>query len=585
MKNFFKYTLATMLGIVLLFLIMLFIGIGIGSSQDDTFTVKNNTVLKIALNKVVEREPLNPFAGFSFGDKGESSLVGLNKILQSIEQAKGDDKIKGLYLDAGTFNGGGLATIEAVRNALTDFHSSGKFIYAYAEAYSQKAYYLSSVADKIYLNPAGAVDIKGMGAQLLFFKNAMDKFGVDMQIIRGPNNKFKSAVEPFMYDKMSEANREQMMVFMNSIWNNMVEQMASDRNISVADFNLIADSLWADDPQKAKKLNIVDELAYFDEVQDALMSKLEVKKLKDINFISLGDYSSSLKIKNATAKNKIAVIYAVGEIQSGEGNDEIIGSERIAKAIAKARQDSSIKAIVLRVNSPGGSALASEVMWRELVLAKKDKPLVVSMGDYAASGGYYISCMADKIVAQPNTLTGSIGVFGMIPNIQKLLNDKIGITTDEVSTNANSVFTINKPLTPFQIKNIQNGVVNVYTTFITHVAEGRGMTTEQVDNIGQGRVWSGVNAMEIGLVDELGGIEKAMDIAAEMANLTEYKTVELPARSNPIEEIIKQINSNTSAQSALKSELGDNYRYYEYLKTIQNINGIQTRLPFFIEIY
>ncbi len=583
MKNFIKYTLASMLGFVLLFLILLFIGVGISSSNDDTIEVKDNSVLKVSLKKVVEREPLDPFANFHFGDSKEASLVGLNKILKSIAQAKTDNKIKGIYLDAATFNAGGIATLEAIRNALSDFHSSGKFIYAYAESYSQKAYYLSSVADKIYLNPAGAVDIKGIGAQLLFFKNAMDKFGIDMQIIRGPNNKFKSAVEPFMYNKMSEANREQMMVFMNSIWNNMVQQMASDRNISVADFNQIADSLWASDPQMARKINIVDKLAYYDEVQNALMSKLEVKKPKDINFITLGDYATTLKINNATSKKKIAIIYAVGEIKSGEGNDEIIGSDRIAKAVAKARQDSSIKAIVLRVNSPGGSALASEVMWRELVLAKKDKPLVVSMGDYAASGGYYISCMADKIVAEPTTLTGSIGVFGMIPNIQKLLNDKIGITTDEVSTNANSIFTINKPLTPFQIKNIQKGVVNIYSSFINHVAQGRNMTPQEVDNIGQGRVWSGANAVKIGLVDELGGMEKAIEIAAKMANIEEYKTVEMPSRKNPIEEMFKKFNSDASAK-AIKSELGDNYRYYNYLKTIQSMNGIQTRLPFFIDI-
>ncbi len=584
MKNFIKYTLASMLGMILLLFILLFIGIGIGSSQEEPVQVKENSVLKVTLNKIVEREPLNPFADFNFGGKEESNLVGLNKILQVIENAKSDSRIKGLYLDAGTFNGGGIATVEAVRKALVDFRTSGKFIYSYAEYYTQKSYYIASVADKIYLNPAGAVDIKGLGAQLMFFKNAMDKFGVDMQIIRGPNNKFKSAVEPFMYDKMSEANREQMKVFMHSIWDDMVKQMATDRNISISDFNTIADSLWVSDPQKAKELHIVDELSYYDQVQDVMLKKMEVEKSKDIHFISMGDYASTIKKKNVSAKKKIAIIYAVGEIQSGEGNDEVIGSDRIAKAVAKARQDSSIKAIVLRVNSPGGSALASEVMWRELVLAKKDKPLVVSMGDYAASGGYYISCMADKIVAQPTTLTGSIGVFGMIPNIQKLLNEKIGITTDEVSTNANSVVTINKPLTPFQIKSIQKGVVNIYTTFINHVAEGRGMTPEQVDNIGQGRVWSGANAVKIGLVDELGGIQKAIDIAAKMADVTEYKTVEYPSRKNPIEEIIKQLSNNTSASAAIKTELGDNYKYYNYLKKIQSMKGVQARLPFFIEM-
>ncbi len=311
--------------------------------------------------------------------------------------------------------------------------------------------------------------------------------------------------------------------------------------------------------------------------------KMEVKKEKDLNCMSLSDYSSTLSPKKITAKKKIAVIYAVGEIQSGEGNDEVIGSERIAKAVAKARKDSTIKAIVLRVNSPGGSALASEVMWRELVLAKDAKPLVVSMGDYAASGGYYIACMAHKIVAQPNTLTGSIGVFGMIPNLEKFMSEKLGITTDEVSTNANSIVGTMKPLTPYQHKAIQTEVVNIYNTFIGHVADGRGMTTAEVDAIGQGRVWSGINAIDIGLVDELGGLDRAIEIAAEMAGVEDYKVIERPKRSNPFEEMMKQFGANAKA-SIIENELGNNVKYYNYLKSIQNMDGFQTRLPFFIEV-
>jgi len=514
MKNFIKYTFATVLGsiITMFVVVLIIIGIigGISSSQDKTVTVKKNSILKVSFgNKIVDREPLNPLAVYNLSD--DKGISGLNKIIAAINAAKDDDNIKGMYLDASSFNAGGLATIEAIRNAILDFKTSGKFIYAYSEYYSQKAYYISSLADKIFVNPAGAVDVKGLGAQLMFFKNAMDKLGVEMQIIRGPNNKFKSAVEPFMYDKMSEANREQMKVFLGSIWGNMVKQITDSRSISVEVFNQIADSLYAENPYKAKELNIVDELAYWDEVKTELMNKVGVSKEKELEFISLSDYSSTVKKKNPTAKKKIAVIYAVGEIKSGEGNDEIIGSARIAKAVAKARKDSSIVAIVLRVNSPGGSALASEIMWRELVLAKEAKPLVVSMGNYAASGGYYISCMADKIVAEPNTLTGSIGVFGMIPNAQKLMNDKLGITTDEVSTNANGIVGVFKPLTPFQKKSIQKGVVRIYNTFVNHVAEGRNMTPESVDKIGQGRVWSGSNAIDIGLVDVLGGLDKAID--------------------------------------------------------------------------
>ncbi len=586
MKNFLKYTLATIVGIVISFFVVLLIAAGIiggiSASKEKTITVKPNTVINISLPKVVERQALNPFADFDLGNK-KNTVEGLNRILKTIEAAKTDDNIKGLYLNAGTFNSGGLATLESIRQALTDFHSTGKFIYAYAEIYSQKAYYLSSVADKIVVNPAGSIDIKGMGAQLLFFKNALDRLGVQVQIIRGPNNKFKSAVEPFMYDKMSKANREQMMVFMGSIWGNMVNQMAGDRNISVEKFNEIADSLWANNPVKAKELHIVDQIAYYDQVKQAIKEKLEVKKDKDLNMISLGEYATTVKRKNITAKNKIAIIYAVGEIKSGEGNDKIIGSERIAKAVAKARKDSSIKAIVLRVNSPGGSALASEVIWRELVLAKKVKPLVVSMGDYAASGGYFISCMADKIVAEPNTLTGSIGVFGMIPNFKKLMNDKLGITTDEVATNSNTIMGVFNPLTPYQRKSIQNSVVRVYNAFVNHVAQGRNMTPADVDKIGQGRVWSGSNAVKIGLVDELGDINKAIKIAANLANVKKYKIVERPARINPIEEFVKQFGNNVKIK-LMQNELGQTYKYYNYLKTMENCNGIQARLPFIMEI-
>ncbi len=588
MKNFIKYTFATILGGIITFFLAFFILAGIigamvaSSSEGTAVTVKENTILKVNLSSaIVDREPLDPMAEFNFGDK-ENSVKGLNTVINTLKAAAADDKIKGIYFDANGFAGGGLATLESLRNALLDFKASGKFIISYSEIYDQKNYYIASVADEIYLNPAGGMEIKGIGAQLMFFKNALDKFGVDMQIIRGPNNKFKSAVEPFMYDKMSDANRKQMTVFLGSIWDNMVAQMSASRGISVADFNTIADSLWASDPAKALELKLIDGVKYIDEVDIILANKVGAE-LDDVNTISIADYSTTVKRKNVLAKEKIAVIYAVGEIKSGEGNDEVIGSERIAKAVRKARKDSTIKAIVLRVNSPGGSALASEVMWRELVLAKNTKPLVVSMGNYAASGGYYIACMADKIVAQPNTLTGSIGVFGMIPNFQKLMNDKLGITTDQVATNANSVLGVFTPLTPFQLKSIQKGVVRIYGTFISHVAEGRNMTVEQVDAIGQGRVWSGTNAKEIGLIDELGNLERAIDIAAELANIEDYKIKEMPKRKNPLEEMMKQFGKSVKMK-IISSELGETTKYYNYLQTLNEMDEIQARLPYFIDI-
>jgi len=469
---------------------------------------------------------------------------------------------------------------------LLDFKSDGKFIYAYGEYYSQKDYYIASVADKVVLNPVGAVDFKGLAAQVMFFKKAMEKLDIEMQIIRGPNNKFKSAVEPFMYDQMSEANKEQTNIFLSSIWESMVNEIAISRKLSAAQLKTIADSLWSANPNKAMEVGLIDMIAYEDQFKDELMKKVDVTDAKKYNEISLTDYATTVrKSDNIKEKKKIVVIYAVGEIVSGEGNDNIIGSDRIAKAVRKARQDSSVKAIVLRVNSPGGSALASEVMWRELVLAKKVKPIVVSMGNYAASGGYYISCMADKIYAEPTTITGSIGVFGMIPNLKNFLNDKLGITFDGVSTNANSAMGgVSQPLTPFQRKVIQNSVVDIYTAFINHVAEGRNMTPKQVDAIGQGRVWSGVDAIKIGLVDELGGLDDAIAEAAKLANIEGYRISERPELKDPLKEMIKKMGGNVKA-SVIEDELGVSYKYYEYIKKMQTMEGFQARLPYFIEIY
>jgi protease-4 len=589
MKNFIKYTFASMLGTLITFFVALFIIIGIVSAlsagEEKVVTVKDNSVLKLNIGKsLTERQPANPLAKYGIGT--DDALVGMDRIFQVLKAAKEDDNIKGIYIDTRKLPGGGIASYEALRKALLDFKSDGKFIYAYGEFYSQKDYYIASVADKVVVNPVGAVDFKGLAAQIMFFKKAMEKLDIEMQIIRGPNNKFKSAVEPFMYDQMSEANKEQTTIFLSSIWESMLADISKSRNLPVAKLQTIADSLWSANAEKAKSIGLVDMVAYEDQFKSELMKKLNVTDVENYNEISLTDYATTVhKAANIKEKKKIAVIYAVGEIVSGEGDDNIIGSDRIAKAVRKARQDSSIKAIVLRVNSPGGSALASEVMWRELVLAKEVKPIVVSMGNYAASGGYYISCMANKIIAEPTTITGSIGVFGMIPNLKNFLNDRLGITFDGVSTNANSAMGgVAQPLTPFQQKVIQNSVVDIYTAFITHVAEGRNMTVEQVDGIGQGRVWSGVDAVKIGLVDELGGLDKAISEAAKLANIEEYRVVNRPELKDPIEEMVKKMGGSVKA-SIIEDELGVSYKYYEYIKKIQTMEGFQTRLPYFIEIY
>ena len=586
MGSFLKYTLATIVGIIITYVIIFFVVMGIvaSSTAKEPIEVKDNSILKLNLTKVIqERQPANPFAQFGMGD--DDIVSGLNKIKASLEHAKTDDKIKGIYIDAGIFVGGGMATMQELRNALLDFKESGKFIYAYGENYSQKTYYLSSVADSLFLHPMGMVDFKGLFGQVTFFKHALEKLDVEMQIIRGPNNRFKSAVEPFMYDKMSEANRKQTSIYLGSIWSNILDQVSESRKVSNAQLQSTADKLKAFEAESAKETGLIDALVNWDEMENNLKAKIGVGDTKDINFISINKYAQTLKPKSRKIKEKIAVIYAVGEIQSGEGDDETIGSDRIAKAIRAARKDSTIKAIVFRVNSPGGSAQASEVMYRELMLAKKVKPLVVSMGDYAASGGYYIACMADKIYAQPTTLTGSIGVFGMIPNAQGLLNNKLGITFDGVKTAENAdMFDISKPLSPFHIATIQNMIHHTYQRFLQHVADGRNMTVAEVDSLGQGRVWSGIDAKERGLVDELGGLEDAIEYAASLAKLEDYRIKELPKLLDPFEEIIKKINGDSPVSEIITQEMGEFGQYLYYFKQIDKKDQIQARLPFFLSI-
>lgn len=585
--NFIKYTLATILGLIITLILFIFITIGIisSSTSSDPVVVKKHSILKLEMPKIIkERQPVNPFSQFSFGDDIDA-IQGLNSIKNSIQVAIKDNNIEGIYFDAGIEIDAGMATIEEIRNELITFRKSGKFIVAYGENYSQKAYYLATAADKIYLNPMGIVDFKGINGSVIFFKNALDKLNIEVQIIRGPDNKFKSAVEPFMYDKMSEANKEQTSVFLGSIWNDILAKISESRNIPVIELQNYADKLSGYDAQNALKSNLIDSLFYWDQVEKDLKSRVKYGNTKDLDFISIAKYQQTVNPKNRKEKNKIAIVYACGEIQSGEGDDETIGSDRIAKAIKKAREDSAVKAIVFRVNSPGGSAQASEIIYRELALTKGIKPIVVSMGDYAASGGYYISCLADKIYAQPNTLTGSIGVFGMIPNIQKLVNEKLGITFDGIKTAENAdIYSITKPLTSYQYETIRGMINSIYSTFISHVAEGRKLTTDYVDSIGQGRVWSGVDAVKNGLVDELGGIDLAIEEAAKLAKIENYKTTELPLMKNPFEQIIKQLNGEVSISQILNVNYSKYTEIFNFFNNLEKRDKIQARLPFIIEI-
>jgi len=590
--NFFKITFASLLGTVLASIVIFFLmflilaGIISSSQEDEVANIDKHTVLKLNLNKkIVDRASDNPLAGFNFATMKPDKTLGLNTILENIAKAKIDKNIDGIYLNL-TGIGTGIASVEEIRNSLQDFKESGKFIISYADYYSQKTYYLASVADKVYLSPEGSVDFVGLSAQLMFFKNALKKFGVEPIIIR--HGKFKSAIEPFMLDKMSEANREQTATYVGSIWENMEKNISESRGISVDELNNIADNLLLKNAKSAVELGFVDSLLFYDEMFELMKAKTEAKKDKDLKVVSLNKYKKVPKIKKkgekGLAKDKVAVIYASGEIVMGKGGDDNIGAKSLSETIRKARKDKKIKAIVLRINSPGGSALASDIIWREVALAKKAKPVIVSMGDLAASGGYYIACAADSILAGPNTLTGSIGVFGLLFNVEKLMSEKIGITFDKFNTNRYSdIGSTTKSMEAEERAFVQNSIEEVYGTFISHVAEGRGMTTEQVDDIGQGRVWSGANALEIGLIDKLGGLDDAIVIAAEKAGLERYRVTSLPKQKEPFEVLLEELTGDVRV-SLFGNETNEFSEAYKYYKSLANMKGVQARIPFEMEI-
>jgi protease-4 len=588
MKQFFKYTLASLLGSILTFAILIGILIAIisafvaGFSEQEAI-IDDNSVLKLRLaTDIPDKASDNPFSNIDFISMTSTKTMGLNNILKNIEKAKKDDKIKGIFLDVGSIPSG-LGTVEEIRNKLIDFKESGKFIIAYSSGYTQKSYYLASVADKIYLNPEGSFDWKGLYSQVIFFKGALDKLGIEAQIFR--HGQFKSAVEPFFTDKMSEASKLQTITLIQSIWDDMCTKISKSRNIEIEKLNLIADSLWAYDAKTAKEYKFVDGLVYYDEVLAELKTMSKSEEDPEDFIVSLGDYAS-VKIKTPAnnSKDKIAVIFAEGEIIDGGKSEGSLAGDWMAEIIREVREDEDIKAVVLRVNSPGGSGLASDIMWREITLTKEKKPVVVSMGNLAASGGYYIACPANYIFALPSTLTGSIGVFGMLPNVEKLMTEKLGITVDGVGTNAQSDFgQITRKTTTSEANLIQNQVEEFYDTFIQKVADGRGLTKAEVDSIGQGRVWSGLNAIEIGLVDEIGGLNDAVAKAASLANLSEYRLIEYPQKEDAFETFIKDYNKNVT-EKVIKETLNKNYKFWQIIKNAQNMSGIQARMEYELEI-
>lgn len=512
-----------------------------------------------------------------------TSTPGLLETTDLIEQAAKDENISGILLDLSDIPSG-MATLEEIRNALIQFKESKKFIIAYGETYSQKAYYLATAADEICVNPEGSIDFKGLTGGVVFIKGLLDKLDVNAQIIR--HGKYKSAIEPLIGTKMSEASKEQTLAYVGSIWQHIMEKVSESRNIEAARLKVYADSLLIQTPDDAVKYKFADKITYKDQLTDLIKEKLKLEKSDKVEFVKLERYKDvPVQKAEKRSKNKIAVIYAVGEIMSGEGDDETIGSERLSRAIRKARLDSSVKAIVFRINSPGGSALASEVILRELKLAQEIKPVVASMGDYAASGGYYIACAADTIVCNPTTLTGSIGVFGVIPDFSRFFENKLGVTFDMVKTNPNSDFpSVTRAMTPYEEKVITNSIERIYKTFINHVSAGRGITAANVDSIGQGRVWSGIDGKRLNLTDETGGLRKAIEIAASMAKLEDYRITSLPEQKDPFTQLMDDLSGKPS-ESLIQKELGTLYPYLKELRSISNMKGIQARLPFVIDIY
>jgi protease-4 len=581
MKSFFKNILSTIIGMVsaVFVMILLFVGLIAVMSSEEDVTVKKNSILKIDLSKkVVERASPNPLDYLSLLNLELDVPLELKEILNNIEKAKSDENIKAIYINT-SFVNAGISQIEEIRNKLLEFKQTGKPIIAYTEVYSQAAYYLASIANKIYLNPEGIVELKGLSVGIMFYKGLLEKLDIEVQIIR--HGKFKSAVEPFVLDKMSDANRVQMQLLLNSFADNIMDSIANQRGLTLAKVQQHANNLSLENAKKCLELAYVDALLYQDQIDDTLRNLAGAEKL---NIISLRKYSKTKADKKELSRDKIAIIYATGEIKSGKGNEQSIGSETIAKAIKQAREDKRVKAIILRINSPGGSALASDVIWRETILAKAEKPLVVSMGDYAASGGYYIACAADSIVANPTTLTGSIGVFGVIPNFSKFYKNKLGITIDTVNTSKYADMGVNRPLSTFEKNKIQKSVETIYTTFITHVGEGRGMSTTAVDEIGQGRVWSGYDAKKIGLIDTYGGLEKAIEIAALLAKIEDYRLISLPRKKDPFSELVLEFGNSRTISDIILAKFGFKTDLTKPIEHLLKGDKIQARIPFIMEL-
>ena len=592
MKQFLKYIFASFIGMMLFSIVTglfaLFTIAGMIASQETTKEVEENSILVLNLSGQMSERSEDNF----LSQLQESSInnLGLDEMIEAIRKAKGNDKIKGIYIEAGAFSADSYASMQALRNALLDFKKSKKWIITYADTYTQGTYYISSVADKVYLNPQGQIDWHGLASEPIFVKDLLAKFGVKMQVVKVGT--YKSATEMFTGEKMSDANREQTSAYLNSIWGNITKEVGASRNLSVEQLNAYADSMITfANPQDYVKLKLVDGLLYTDQIKELIRKQLRFDTDEEINQLTIADINNIKDYELDDEDKQVAVYYAYGDIVDGvvgglfsQGHQ--IDAQVVCKDLEKLAKDDDVKAVVVRINSGGGSAYASEQIWHQIMELKKLKPVVISMGGMAASGGYYMSAPANWIIAEPTTITGSIGIFGMFPDVSGLLNEKLGLKFDQVKTNKFADFgTRTRPFTNEEMSYLSLYINRGYKLFRHRVAEGRNMTDEQVEKVAQGHVFTGQDAQKIGLVDQLGGLNDAIVKAAQLAKINNYTVSSYPKKANLLEQILEQSKPNNYLNSQLRTNLGDYYEPFTLLKTLDHQSAIQARLPFYPNIH
>ena len=591
MKQFFKFTLASFLGVlfctIFVFLVLSGIFGSMMTTKESVPEIKDNSVLLISLDKPIYDREVSDISSIAGAIGGESvGNIGLTEFIYVIQRAKTDSKIKAIMLDLAVLQTGGWATVEEMRQCLADFKTSGKKIYAYGDMMTQSSYYLASVADQIVLNPAGMITLTGLGAEVMYYKDLLDKFDVDVELIRPKNNSYKSAGEKYITNSMSQENREQIKTYMSAIWEGVSANIVKDRKLTKEEFERQVSDLQGCLPQDALKNKLVDKLSFktnlMDDISKEIVAQNKLKEGTKANFVKYSKYRKSVTDIFNHKKDNIAIVYAYGDVNQGKGSELSIGSETIVKALQQAAKNKSVKAVVLRVNSPGGDAIASELITNEVIKTKKIKPVIVSMGDVAASAGYEMSSNATKIVALPLTITGSIGVFGVMPNFARSLKNNLGITFDTVKTHSNSVAmsVTTKPSPEFKMM-MQRNVENFYDNFITRVSEGRNKDKAYIDSIARGRVWAGSQAKALGLVDEYGGLKQAIETAARQAGISDYGLIAYPKTKDIATQLLETLSGENEMKTFAK-ELGKPYSFFLELKSICQMQGVQARMPYLI---